>query len=84
MPNIPAELSQKIKRGQHESREKGNFVGGGIAYGFKVIDKKVVIEENEAGAVKLIFDQYVSGKIAREIIDMLHHKGLSIAANLSL
>ena len=72
-----AELSQKIKRGQHESREKGNFVGGGIAYGFKVIDKKVVIEENEAGAVKLIFDQYVSGKIAREIIDMLHLKGLS-------
>ena len=29
-----AELSQKIKRGQNESREKGNFVGGGIANTF--------------------------------------------------
>ena len=43
-----AELSQKIKRGQNESREKGNFVGGGIAYGYKVVDKKIVVNEDEA------------------------------------
>lgn len=72
-----AELSQKIRRGQNESREKGNFVGGGIAYGYKVVDKKVVVNEDEAEAVRTIFHQYVSGRVAREIIDTLHERGLS-------
>ena len=71
-----AELSQKIKRGQNESREKGNFVGGGIAYGYKVVDKKIVVNEDEAEAVRYIFDQYASGKVAREIIEILHQRGL--------
>ena len=72
-----AELSQKIKRGQNESREKGNFVGGGIAYGYKVVDKKIVVNEDEAEAVRYIFDQYASGMVAREIIEILHRRGLS-------
>lgn len=72
-----AELSQKIRRGQNESREKGNFVGGGIAYGYKVVNKKVVVNEDEAEVIRYIFNQYVSGMIAREIIDALHEKGLT-------
>ena len=72
-----AELSQKIRRGQNESREKGNFVGGGIAYGFKVENKKVLINEDEAQAVRYIFQQYASGKVAREIISVLHERGLT-------
>ena len=72
-----AELSQKIRRGQNESREKGNFVGGGIAYGYKVVDKKIFINEDEAEAVRYIFDQYASGKVAREIIETLQHRGLT-------
>lgn len=72
-----AELSQKIRRGQNESREKGNFVGGGIAYGYKVVDKKIFVNEEEAEAVRYIFQQYASGKVAREIIETLHQRGLS-------
>ena len=72
-----AELSQKIRRGQNESREKGNFVGGGITYGYKVINKKVVVDNDEAEAVRYIFSQYASGLSAREIIDLLHNRGLS-------
>lgn len=72
-----AELSQKIRRGQNESREKGTFVGGGIAYGFKVENKRVLVNEDEAEAVRYIFQQYVSGKIAREIVSALHERGLT-------
>ena len=72
-----AELLQKIRRGQNESREKGNFVGGGIAYGYKVVDKKILINEDEAEAVRYIFDQYASGKVAREIIETLQQRGLT-------
>jgi len=35
-----AELSQKVSRGMNESRQKGQFTGGLIIYGYKVKDKK--------------------------------------------
>ena len=34
-----AELSQKVKRGQFESLEKGTFLGGTMLYGYKVNNK---------------------------------------------
>lgn len=39
-----AELSQKIKRGLHENRSKGLFPGGRIAYGYRVENKRVLID----------------------------------------
>src|SRR5574344_445773 len=43
-----AELSQKVKRGLNESRQKGNFTGGYLIYGFKKDGKKVGIDEDKA------------------------------------
>lgn len=40
-----AELSQKVKRGMNEIRQKGNFTGGYLIYGYKVENHKVVIDE---------------------------------------
>ncbi|MBQ4053583.1 MAG: recombinase family protein, partial [Clostridia bacterium] len=37
-----AELSQKVRRGMNESRQKGTFTGGHILYGYKVENKKVL------------------------------------------
>ena len=36
-----AELSQKVKRGMRESREKGNFPGGFIMFGYSVTGYKI-------------------------------------------
>lgn len=66
-----AELSQKIKRGLRESRLKGQFGGGGVAYGYKVVNKKLEINEEQAQIVKYIFERYYGGKIVREIIEEL-------------
>ena len=52
-----AELSQKVKRGMKETRLKGNFTGGTLIYGYKVEDRKVVIDEEKDGVVKYIFEQ---------------------------
>ena len=38
-----AELSQKVRRGMRESRTKGNYTGGRILYGYKVVNKKVIV-----------------------------------------
>ena len=71
-----AELSLKVCRGLNESREKGLFTGGPIAYGYKVINKKVYIDEETSEIVKYIYREYSIGKIVKEIIAELTAKGI--------
>ena len=65
------ELSQKIKRGMNETRLKGNFTGGYVLYGYKVVDHKIVIDEDQAEVVRYIFNQYAIGAYINEIYDYL-------------
>ena len=47
-----AELAQKVRRGQRETRLKGNYAGGGVPYGYKVVNKHFVVQETyRIGAV---------------------------------
>lgn len=71
-----AELSQKVKRGMNETRQKGNFTGGFLVYGYKVVDKKVVIDENKADVVRYIFEQYAMGVYVKDIIKALTEKDI--------
>lgn len=70
-------MSQKIRRGNNESRRKGNLTGGSIPYGYKNVNKKAVIIDDEAEIVRHIFKQYSLGVCAREIISDLTSKGVS-------
>ena len=71
-----AELSQKVKRGMRETRAKGNFGGGNILYGYKVVNKKIVINEDEAEVVRKIFAERVSGKLVSTIAQDLKIMGI--------
>lgn len=71
-----AELSQKVRRGMNESRRKGNFTGGFTLYGYKVKDKKVTISEDEAAAVKYIYEQYSAGVYVKDITAALTERGI--------
>jgi len=71
-----AELSQKVKRGMRETRSKGNFTGGFLVYGYKVVDRKVVVDENKADVVRYIFEQYALGVYVKDIIAELTSKGI--------
>ena len=74
------ELAQKVRRGQHETRLKGNYCGGGLPYGYKVEkiggSKKYVIKETEAAVVRRIFEEYAAGRVCREIIEGLTADGI--------
>ena len=48
------ELSQKIKRGYRESMMKGNYIGGSVPLGYKVVNKKLVIDEATEHIIKAI------------------------------
>lgn len=70
------ELSQKVKRGLRESALKGTFTGGTPPLGYKVVDKKVVIDEEKAPAIKFAFEQYAKGVPKKQIVDTLNAKGV--------
>ncbi len=55
------ELAQKVSRGLHESRMKGNCIGS-VPFGYIKEDKKLKINEDEALILKRIFEDYASGK----------------------
>ena len=53
-----AELSQKIRRGMNESRQKRQYTGGFVLFGYDVKDKKYVINETEAEIVRQVYADY--------------------------
>ena len=71
-----AELSQKIRRGNNESRHKGNLKGGRIPYCYKNVNKKAVIVPEQAEVVRYIYEQYSIGVYVKDIIKDLTSKGI--------
>ena len=71
-----AELSQKVLRGLNESYLKGNFTGGNQIYGYDVVDKKNVINENEASVVREIFTKFAQGYTGVDIAKNLQTRGI--------
>ncbi len=70
------DLRQKVKRGMRETRKKGLYQGGGVPFGYKVIDRKLVIDEKNAETVRFIFEQYALGVYVKDIISSLTSKGI--------
>ena len=71
-----AELSQKVKRGMNETRQKGNFTGGRIPYGYKKDGKKIVVDEDKAKVVLYMYEQYAKNVYVKDIIKSLTEQGI--------
>ncbi len=68
-------LAKETKKGLNENAYKAQFNGGKPPLGYKIVDKKYVIEPVEAEAVKLIFDLYISGYGYGRIAEELKQRG---------
>lgn len=73
------ELAQKVTRGMHESALKCNVCGGSTPIGYKVENKKYVIDEAGAQIVREAFQLYNEGKPIREICRIFSAKGYRTA-----
>lgn len=71
-----AELSQKVKRGMNINASKCLYNGGPILLGYKIKDKKYIIDEDMAPIVKEIFTMYANDKTMLEIAEYLNNKGI--------
>lgn len=69
------ELSQKITRGMYESALKCNSCGGHISLGYKIENKKLVIDPKTAPIVRKAFDMYANGHTVAYICQVLNEAG---------
>lgn len=71
------QLSQNIRRGQSESAEKCQSIGGNRPLGYLTgPDKRFIVDPDTAPTVKLIFDMYAAGRTVTEIVNHLNGLGL--------
>lgn len=70
------DLRQKVNRGLRESWLKGNATGGIPPFGYIIKDKKYVINEAEADAVREIFRKYSQGFKAKSIANDLKERNV--------
>lgn len=75
------ELSQKVTRGMFETANKCNSTGGSIPLGYKVENKKFVIDESKAAIVREAFALYAGGTTPAEICTIFNEKGYRTAKN---
>lgn len=59
-----------------ETRLKGYYQGGGLPYGYRVEDRKIVIDEEKAQNVRYMYEQFSKGVYVRQIIEALTAKGI--------
>ncbi|MBQ8382313.1 MAG: recombinase family protein [Clostridia bacterium] len=74
-----AELSQKVTRGMRESAYKCNSTGGTIPTGYKVVDRKYVVDEPRAEIVREVFDLFTGGMSISAIRRLLAGRGITNA-----
>lgn len=68
--------SERVRDKISASRRKGKWTGGGIAFGYDVADKKLVLNPAEADTVRYIFKRYLEHKCLRLLSDDLNDQGI--------
>ena len=73
------DISAKIRRTLAYKREQGQFIGSFAPYGYQIDSNNkhhLIIDEETAPVVRLIFDMYVSGEGYRRIVQRLNDEGI--------
>lgn len=74
------DISTKIRRTLAHKREQGQFIGSFAPYGYQIdsADKHhLVIDEETAPVVRLIFEMYANGEGYRKIVQKLNEEGIA-------
>ena len=64
-------ISQNLRLANKKRMESGEYVCSNAPYGYRLINKQLVIEPTEAGVVREIYELYLSGLSADDIADKL-------------
>lgn len=76
------ELRVKVKRGMRESILKGQYVGGPVPYGFRVVDQRFTVDPEQADIVRYCFAEYAAGTDSADILSELKRRGVRSSRGL--
>jgi site-specific DNA recombinase len=65
-------IRDKIKA----AKRKGMWMGGPVPLGYRVVDRKLLVDPREAKTVKWIFDSYLETKSTTHMVRTLAHEGV--------
>lgn len=71
----PEQTAETCMRSAMDKARQTLFNGGAVPYGFKIINKRYAIDENEAPAVRMMFKLVLSGKTIPDIIEIITKSG---------
>lgn len=66
----------QVKGGMSEKARLGEWNGGTAPFGYDLVDKRLVINEEEARYVQYIFAEYLKGRGYNSIADTLNEQGV--------
>lgn len=73
------ELSQKVQRGMKLNAEKCLSNGGSIPLGYRIEDRRYVVDEKTAPIVREIYTKYANGWTKKQICDNLNERQIRSA-----
>ena len=68
-------ITKRTSCGRRAKASKGGYAGGRAPMGYKIVDRRLVINEEEAEIVRFIFDRKFSGKTMLSTVDALNNAG---------
>lgn len=68
-------LAKETKKGLNENAYKAQFNGGRPPFGYRIEDKRYVVDEREAEGVRMIFSMYLAGNGYTKICHALKANG---------
>lgn len=68
-------LSENVQRGKREKAERGEH-NGFAPFGYKIVDKKLVIHKENAKLVKTIYDMFINTENIKHICNTLNELGI--------
>ncbi len=70
-------IGERIRDKFAASRRKGMWMGGNVPFGYRVENRKLLIEESEAAIVRMIFERFVKTGSATVLARALHAEGVA-------
>ena len=70
-------IGERVRDKIAASKRKGIWVGGPVALGYRVVDKKLVVVPEEAHTVRVIFERYLALGSIRMLSEDLAAKGIT-------
>lgn len=69
-------VSERIRDKFHASAKKGMWMGGTLPLGYKVENRNLLINEEEAAIVRLVFEKFIELGSVTNVISILHDLGI--------